>query len=374
MILNKEDALYAADVFVDYFSNMNRIDDYLRKVKLERMSNYPVSLPGMGLEDDMFCDFSMSPKDMDFECREVDSLLFSRYLEITSSHANESSIPGKCVRWIVYEKNTRKIVGFIRLGSPTINSKPRNIFLGKPLDTLNKDVMKRFNDSVIMGFVIVPTQPFGYNYLGGKLLASICCSHLTTEILKSKYDTEFCMFETTSLYGSSKSSSQYDGMKPFLRYKGNTDSDFAPLINDDNFLKLNDWFKKKNNGEPLVHDTASSRKLKTQTKMISIIKSSLKNDKLNYDKFCKIFQDAKELTEKKRTYFSDYGYENVKEYLNLETDVLKKKDNHDRYSFNDVVNWWKNKSQKRFESLKKDDRLRGELEVWNNKSDIDIIR
>ena len=97
MILNKEDALYAADVFVDYFSNMNRIDDYLRKVKLERMSNYPVSLPGMGLEDDMFCDFSMSPKDMDFECREVDSLLFSRYLEITSSHANESSIPGKCV-------------------------------------------------------------------------------------------------------------------------------------------------------------------------------------------------------------------------------------------------------------------------------------
>ena len=80
------------------------------------------------------------------------------------------------------------------------------------------------------------------------------------------------------------------------------------------------------------------------------------------------------MTEKKRTYFSDYGYENVKEYLNLETDVLKKKDNHDRYSFNDVVNWWKNKSQKRFESLKKDDRLRSELEVWNNKSDIDIIR
>ena len=26
------------------------------------------------------------------------------------------------------------------------------------------------------------------------------------------------------------------------------------------------------------------------------------------------------------------------------------------------------------ESLKKDDRLRSELEVWNNKSDIDIIR
>ena len=44
MILDRNDALYAANVFVDYFSNFGRIDDYLRKVKLERMSNYPVSL------------------------------------------------------------------------------------------------------------------------------------------------------------------------------------------------------------------------------------------------------------------------------------------------------------------------------------------
>ena len=82
------------------------------------------------------------------------------------------------------------------------------------------------------------------------------------------------MFETTSLYGSTKSSSQYDGMKPFLRYKGNTMSDFAPLINDDNYHKLNDWFKERNGG-PLVDPDASSRKLKSQTKMISIIKASL---------------------------------------------------------------------------------------------------
>ena len=44
MILNREDALYAANVFIDYFQNFGRIDDYLRKVKLERMSNYPTSL------------------------------------------------------------------------------------------------------------------------------------------------------------------------------------------------------------------------------------------------------------------------------------------------------------------------------------------
>ena len=117
------------------------------------------------------------------------------------------------MKWVVYELNTNKIIGFIRFGSHTINSKPRNEFLGKPLDTMNQEVMRRFNNSCIMGFNIIPTQPFGFNYLGGKLLAGICNSHLVRETLNKKYNTEFCMFETTSLYGSSKTTSMYDGMK-----------------------------------------------------------------------------------------------------------------------------------------------------------------
>ena len=376
MILNRTDALYAASVFTEYFSSFGRIDDYLRKVKLERMSNYPTSLPGMGPQDDMFDDFSMHPNDMEFVCREVTTEIFVNYLEIVTSHAVEVSVPGKSIKWVVYEKNTGKIAGFIRLGSPTINSKPRNNFLGKPLDTLNAEVMKRFNDSTIMGFIIVPTQPFGFNYLGGKLLAAICCSHLTKNTLDKKYGGPFCMFETTSLYGTTKSASQYDGMKPFLRHKGETVSDFAPLINDDNFHKLNDWFKERNNGEPLIDPHASSRKLKTQTKMISIIKASLKGvDDDAYDKFCKTFLDAKDLTEQKRAYMSDYGFDNVKEYLNMETDELRKKDNFDRYSFDGVVDWWRRKAANRFETIKTDKRLRTELETWNTNAEaIDIIR
>ena len=375
MILNREDALYAANVFVDYFASFGRIDDYLRKVKLERMSNYPTSLPGMGPQDDMFHDFTMHPKDMEFECREVSNEIFVNYLEIVTSHAVEVSVPGKSIKWVVYEKNTGQIAGFIRLGSPTINSKPRNMFLGKPLDTMSKEVMKRFNDSTIMGFIIVPTQPFGFNYLGGKLLAAICCSHLTKDTLDKKYGGPFCMFETTSLYGTTKSSSQYDGMKPFLRHKGETVSDFAPLINDDNFHRLNDWFKKRN-GEPLIDPMASSRKLKTQTKMISIIKTSLKGTDDNaYNKFVQTYIDAKGLTEQKRAYMADYGFDNVKEYMNMETNELRKKDNFDRYSFDGVVDWWRKKASNRFETLKNDGRLRTELETWNmNADDIDIIR
>ena len=375
MILNKTDALYAANIFTDYFASFGRIDDYLRKIKLERMSNYPTSLPGMGPQDDMFDDFTMHPNDMEFECREVTTEIFVNYLEIVTSHAVEVSVPGKSIKWVVYEKNTNKIMGFIRLGSPTINSKPRNNYLGKPLNTMNAEVMKRFNDSTIMGFIIVPTQPFGFNYLGGKLLAAICCSHLTKDTLNNKYGGPFCMFETTSLYGSTKSSSQYDGMKPFLRHKGETVSDFAPLINDQNYHALNDWFKERNGG-PLIDPDASSRKLKSQTKMVSIIKASLKNvDNDAYIKFCQTFVDAKGLTEQKRAYMSDYGFDNVKEYMNMETNELHKKDNYDRYSFDGVVNWWRKKAVNRFETLRNDGRLRTKLETWNtNANDIDIIR
>ena len=375
MILNREDSIYAANIFVSYFKDFGRIDDYLRKVKLERMSTYPTALPGMGPEDEFFCDFDMHPNDMEFSLYEPKTSDFVNYLEITTSHAVESSITGKKHLWIVKEKNTNKIVGFIRFGSPTINSKPRNLFLGKPLDTLNADVMKRFNDSCIMGFIIVPTQPFGFNYLGGKLLAGICCSHLARETLNKKYDANICMFETTSLYGSAKTTSMYDGMKPMLKFVGLTESDFVPLINDDNYLKLNDWFKDRNNGDGLVPDDASSRKLKTQSKMISIIKTSLKEiDMKLYDKFCEVISEAKNLTQRKRQYMCTYGFDNVKEYFNLETDTLTKKKNYDRFEFDNIVEWWRKKAINRYENLQKDGRLRTELETWNQKSDIDIIR
>ncbi len=376
MMLTKTDAYYAANIFEQFFNTFNRIDDYMRQIKMERMESFPFSLPGMGPENDLFDKFDMHPSEMEFSVTPCRQDQFMSYMEITTSAPVEKSIPGKQMLWLVKEKNSGMVIGMIRFGSPTINSRPRNEWLGKPLDTLNSKVMKRFNESVIMGFNIVPTQPYGYNYLGGKLLAAICCSHDVRRALNKKYNSNICMFETTSLYGSSKSSSMYDGMKPILRFNGLTDSNFAPLINDNNFRDLNDWFKKRNNGDYLVPADASSRKLKTQTKMVSIIKSSLKaHDVDAYEKFCQIFLDAKNLTERKRSFYSTYGYENVPQYLNLETDTLIKKENFDRFELENVIEWWRKKASKRYENLKSDNRLRTKVETWNvNADDIDIIR
>ena len=374
MILNNQDATWAMNYFIEYFGQYERIDQYLKEQKLEQVKNFPFQLPGMADEDDFYANFEVSPEDMKFKVTEPNGQIFDRMLNKTSSHTNMSSIPGKSVRLLVTETTTNTIVGFIRLGSPVINSKPRNEYLGRPLATTDLDEMGRFNNSAIMGFVIVPTQPFGYNYLGGKLLAAICCSHHVRDILNKKYNTNICLFETTSLYGSSKSSSQYDGMKPYLRFKGLTDSHFLPLLHGEAFKKMNAWFTERN-GEPLVDPEASSRKLKTQTKMVSIIKESLKKYDANlYDKFSKFVNKTRDLTEQKRFYMSDYGYENVPQYLKRETDELKKGLHYDKFTLENTIKWWQKLATKRYNKLKTNQSIRSELEIWHEDANIQIIR
>ncbi len=383
MILSENDAVYAADKFINYFSNMDRIDEYLRNVKIERVLNRSPLSQFYEEEDThgMFTAYDMHPEDMDIACYEAVDLKktsgrvsnirslkeFNEKLQITTSHAIEDSVPGKSLKWMIVEKNTNTIIGFCRFGSPTINSKPRNEWLGQTPD------LTIFNRHAIMGFIIVPTQPFGYNYLGGKLLAMLCCTHEVRELLNKKYDANICHFETTSLYGSTKSASQYDGLKPIMRYKGLTDSNFTPLLHDHIFKDLNKWFIERNNGEMLVKADASSRKLKTQQRMIAIIKKNLPSHKAA--EFQTAIANATALTEKKRTYFSDYGFANVREVLRgEETQLVENPQNFDKFYMESVIEKWKKMSAKRYEKLKSEGNLRTELEVWTKDMEIDIIR
>ena len=233
--------------------------------------------------------------------------------------------------------------------------------------------LKIFNRHTVMGFAIVPSQPFGYNYLGGKLLALICVSHFIREKLNQIFEKEIALFETTSLYGSSSSSSQYDGLKPFIRHKGLTDSKFIPTLYSEAFHRLHDRFTQWNDNKPLTDNKASSKKLKRQTKMISIIRNSLK-DKNKLKEFNDTIEMAFGLTEKKRFYISDYGYSNVREVINGEQDTLLRGQNWDKFYLDNITSWWKRKASKRYETLKKDGRFRDKVELWTGDDDIQIIR
>lgn len=370
MILNKSDAVYAATKLMKYFKNFGRIDDYFRARKIERVKNIPVAIPGFGLEDDMFQDYDMHPEDMNFKVAQIQNKTFDTMLEMVASFSPDEN-PGKTLKLVVIETNTNKVVGFIRFGSPLINSKPRNEYLGDVPD------LNIFNKRAIMGFNIVPIQPFGYNYLGGKLLAAICCSHASRRMLDEKYDTEFCLFETTSLYGNIKGVSMYDGMRPYLRYKGDTQSKFLLTLGEDIYFEMRDWFTERNDGEELIRQGASSRKLKMQTKMVGIIKASLKeHDTKAYEIFTKEIEKAGDVTTQKRFYMSEYGYENAKEVLLGKTDNLTKAQNYDSFELENVVKWWKKNATKRYNKMISQNKIRKELEVWNKDTidKIDIIR
>ena len=318
-VVDDKKAEWAANKFIDYFKNFSSIEDYLRYAKSEAVSSM-ATIPGIS-DKDAFFNEDIHPQDMNFEVKFVGDRFanglpqeyYLKYLTATSSHVIEHNIPGRELRWMVYETNTKKIMGFIRFGSPTINSKPRNIWLGKAPD------LSRFNRHAVMGFAIVPSQPFGYNYLGGKLLALMCVSHYAREQVSKVFEKDIALFETTSLYGSTTSASQYDGLKPFIRYKGLTDSKFLPLLHRERFHELHNAFTEWNDNQPLTENRASSKKMKRQTKMISIIRNSLQ-DKKKLNEFNNIIKMAFGLTQQKRAYISDYGYANVREVILGEQD------------------------------------------------------
>lgn len=375
MEVSPETASWAADEFIEYFSNMGNIEDYMRFVKMQVISG---TSRLFSLKDEFFNE-DIHPEDMDFEIvrvgnnkytggpGRVSQETFNDLLASVSSHNNEQNVPGREMKWIIYEKNTQKIVGFIRLGSPTINSKPRNLWLGHAPD------LSIFNRHAAMGFVIVPSQPFGYNYLGGKLLALLCCSHFAREAMNESFEKDIALFETTSLYGSVTDASQYDGLKPFMRYKGLTESKFLPLLHDDIFHKLHDHFTYLNNNTPLTDNKASSKKMKRQTKMISIVKNSLA-DKDKLELLNKTLSAAFGITQKKRFYISDYGYSNVREVILGEQKELLRGQNWEKHELDNIIKWWKKKATKRYEKLKADGRFRTNVELWTEDDDIQIIR
>tara|TARA_B100000586_G_scaffold39332_1_gene25262 strand:+ start:132 stop:1241 length:1110 start_codon:yes stop_codon:yes gene_type:complete len=362
-------ATKTANIIIDFFSSVDRIDDYFRLRKIERVKNLPAPIPGFGLEDDMFQNYDMSPEDMDIDVVQIDNQTFNTMLEKIASFSPDQA-PGKELKLVVKEKNTNTMLGFIKLGSPIINSKPRNNYLGDVPE------LTIFNQRAIMGFVIVPIQPFGFNYLGGKLLALICCSHKVREMLNEKYDTEFCLFETTSLYGNIKGTSMYDGLKPFLRFKGDTESKFVPTLGEESYASCKKIIENDVQDE-IIHKDASSRKLKITTKMISLVKTSLKESDIDlYDKFVSAIKKAEGVTTQKRFYMSDYGFENTRDVLLGKTDTLIKGQNYDKHDLENIINWWKRKATSRYNNLKASDKVRKELEVWNAETmnKIDIIR
>jgi hypothetical protein len=182
----------------------------------------------------------------------------------SSTMKNNSNI-GRNLFYTVLDETTDKYLGVICISSDFLDLTPRDKFIGWPKEVKTQGSM--INHTAI-GSTIVPLQPLGFNYMGGKLLALLCLSDTVQEDWKRQYGDVLVGVTTTSLYGNTKSNglSQYDGLEHWNKM-GFSSGSVAFDPNRDILNRIYNWVKenhtrhyfewweaKKPNGLPYKRD------------------------------------------------------------------------------------------------------------------------
>jgi len=306
-----------------------------------------------------FFNADMHPKDFNISFEEVDETFFLGNVNLFACYSVEPQI-GKRINMVV--KNHDKIIGFFRISSPVLAIKPRNNYFGSVLKSYN------VNPHVLNGSVIVCVQPFGSNFNGGKLLTYLCISNEMTEKIR-KIRPDYCFFETTSLRGEIKQSSQYDGMEPYLKKNGLTESRQLSYPTNDIYRELRHYIEPaygiaEFNGR-VTDRKKSSARLREYNKLISLFEQNLKEMDINkYNDFIKLRDSKKQIHCLKGYYYSTLGYSNVREHV-LNNEPLKEKDRY-KFDFKNLYERWLRQSTNRYEKLKSENRFKTELETQLN--------
>lgn len=370
-MMERGEIIDCVNSYISYFEGIDDITDYYLSKKLERLNQRTYH----DITGSVFNTPSISPLDMDISIEEINGNVFNQYTTQIATFPIESQI-GRRITIGVKENTTNTFLGFIRISSPVSSIKPRNNFFGTnlKLDVVNKHFYN--------GQTIVPVQPFGFNYLGGKLLSLICCSNEVKEIFNKRYDTDIQVFETTSLYGTSKSSSMYDGLEPYIKFKGLTESQNLLTPTDEIYFLLRDkvreYYGNPEWNNSVVNPKGSSPKTRELNKVLSILKNELYEIDVDLHKtFVKVIKEKSTTYQQKRYYLSTFGNTNVVEHILNGTPLDNP--NPDKYNLENIINYWKKKSYNRWSKLQSENRIKTRLEYYtiNNLQqglNFDIIR
>ena len=261
----------------------------------------------------------------------------------SSTMKNNSNI-GRNLYYTVVDGRSGKYLGVICISSDFLDLTPRDSAIGWARDVKTQQGM--INHTAI-GSTIVPLQPLGFNYMGGKLLALLCLSDTVQNDWKVRYGDTLVGVTTTSLYGNTKSNglSQYDGLEHWNKMGFSSGSvAFEPTrktmkmvfdwIKENHTRKYFEWWEAKNqNGLPLKRDH-KNRSLNFAYSKLSIPKELIR-------------------TEHQRGIYFSPLYNNTNEYLRKEIgdkELVKSFDT----SPETLANIWKTKYAKgRISMLKK---------------------
>lgn len=246
--------------------------------------------------------------------------------------------PGRNVKFFVKDKTTNKVLGVISLGSDVTSLGVRDEFIGWTKDDKFKN--GKLNHTAI-GSTICCTQPLGFNFLGGKLVAAMVTSGTIRDTWKKQYGQTLVGFSTTALYGIH---SMYNGI-PHWKTLGETAGQINLKPDDSIYLVWNQWLKENH---PEEHHKAVNA-------------TGPKNNVINRI-FKHLGMKAKDYQHgfKRGVYFADI-YENGKEFFrsNIEEKDLIMKEKY-QLDYDRIINWWKPKAIRRYEKLHSENRLKPE--------------
>jgi hypothetical protein len=182
----------------------------------------------------------------------------------SSTMINNSNI-GRNLFYTIIDEVTGKYLGVICISSDFLDLTPRDNAIGWSRDVKTQQGM--INHTAI-GSTIVPLQPLGYNYMGGKLLALLCLADQVQDDWHNRYGDPLVAVTTTSLYGKTKANglSQYDGLTHWNKMGFSSGSvAFQPMRPTRNLVfqwikenyprKYFEWWEAKNTqGLPLKRD------------------------------------------------------------------------------------------------------------------------
>ena len=256
--------------------------------------------------------------------------------------------PGRNIKFFVKDSITGKYLGVISVGSDVTSIKVRDDYIKWTKD--NKFVDHKLNHTCI-GTSIVPTQPLGFNFLGGKLLSALVTTSTIRDKWYENYNEILVGVTTTSLYGVH---SQYNGI-PHWKTLGESTGKISIKPDDSVYKVWSDWLKENHFEEydKAIHATGPKQNIINRIFRHLGIKSK------DYEHGFK------------RGVFFANMYDNGLEYLRNEIDdselVMKKKFVED-YDY--INRWWKKKAIKRYTKLLEQDRIKDETLYYIDMFDI----
>jgi hypothetical protein len=265
-----------------------------------------------------------------------------------------SQTPGRFLKLIVHDgSDEKRLLGGISISSDVIAITDRDNYIGWTSDDRLKGD-KKINNSAI-GSCIMSTQPFGYNFLGGKLCASLVTTDVVRNVWKSQYNNVMAGMTTTSLYGSY---SMYNSLKWW--HKCGTSAGKMPIKPDDNVYEIWHHWLQENHPEEYTEmmkqkEGVSGPVTGAKQRVISKIFSQLG---IKSSEYVHGFERG--------TYYSSF-YENTREFLCnkvTESDLKLKPLYAEGKSA--ILNWWRPKAIDRYKKLKLESKLKGDILYYND--------